>query len=72
MIVKMLQNNGKDLKNRMEKMQELTHLTRINGSDGKESVCKVGDPGSTPGREDLPGLGRPLEKGMATQCSILA
>ena len=72
MIVKMLQNNGNDLKNRMEKMQELTHLTRINGSDGKESVCKVGDPGSTPGREDLPGLGRPLEKGMATQCSILA
>ena len=68
----MLQNNGKDLKNRMEEMQELTHLTRINGSNGKESVCNVGDPASTPGREDLPGLGRPLEKGMATHCSILA
>ena len=36
------------------------------GSDGKTSVCKAGDHGS------IPGLGRPLEKGMATHSSILA
>ena len=35
-------------------------------SDGKESVCNVGDLGSIPGWED------PLEKGMATHSSILA
>ena len=35
------------------------------GSDGKESACNVGDLGS------IPGLGRSLEKGMATQSSIL-
>ena len=40
MIVKMVQNNSKDLENRMEKIQELTHLTRINGSGGKESVWR--------------------------------
>ena len=36
------------------------------GSDGKESACSVGDPGL------IPGLGRSLEKGMATHSSILA
>ena len=37
------------------------------GSDGEESACSVGDPGS------IPGLGRrPLEEGMATHSSILA
>ena len=36
------------------------------GSDGKESICNVGDPGSYLGWED------PLEKGMATHASILA
>ena len=36
------------------------------GSDGKESVCSVGDLGS------IPGLGEPLKKGMATHFSILA
>ena len=36
------------------------------GSDGKESACNAGDPGSIPGRED------PLEKGKATHSSILA
>ena len=36
------------------------------GSDGKESDCHAGDPGS------IPGLGRPLEKGMATHSSVLA
>ena len=34
------------------------------GSDGKESACNVGDPGSIPKS--------PLEKGMATHSSILA
>ena len=32
----------------------------------KESPCNAGDPGS------IPGLGRFLEKGIATLCSILA
>ena len=36
------------------------------GSDGKESVCNVGDLGLIPGWE------RSLEKGMATHCRILA
>ena len=36
------------------------------GSDGKESSCKAGDPGSILGWED------PLEKGIATHSSILA
>jgi len=36
------------------------------GSDGKESACNVGDLGS------IPGLGRALEKRMATHSSILA
>ena len=36
------------------------------GSDGKESACTMGDLGL------IPGLGRPLEKGMATHFSILA
>ena len=36
------------------------------GSDGKESVCHVGDPGSSPGSGD------PLEKEMVTRSSILA
>ena len=35
-------------------------------SDGKESSCNDGDPGSIPGLED------PLEEGMATHASILA
>ena len=34
--------------------------------EGKESACNVGEPGS------IPGLGDPLEKGMATDSSILA
>ena len=37
------------------------------GSDsGKKTACNAGDPDS------IPGLGRPLEKGMATHSSILA
>ena len=35
------------------------------GSDGKESACNAGDQSS------IPGLGRSLEKEMATHCSIL-
>ena len=35
-------------------------------SEGKESACNAGDPGS------IPGSGRSLEKGMATYSSILA
>ena len=35
-------------------------------SDGKESACSSGDLGS------IPGLGRPLQEGMATHSSILA
>ena len=38
----------------------------LDGSDGKESACNVGDPSLIPGWEDL------LEKGMATHSSILA
>ena len=36
------------------------------GSDGKESACNAGDPGS------IPGSGRSPEKGMTTHSSILA
>ena len=36
------------------------------GSDYKESASNAGDPGL------IPGLGRSLEKGMATHSSILA
>ena len=36
------------------------------GSDGKESACDEGDPGSIPGCEDR------LEKEMETHSSILA
>ena len=36
------------------------------GSDGKESACNVGDPGS------IPGLGRSPGEGHGTQSSILA
>ena len=41
-------------------------LLNIGGSDGKESACSAGDPGSTPGSEN------PLEEEMATQSSIPA
>ena len=36
------------------------------GSDSKEFACNVGDLGL------IPGLGNPLEEGMATHSSILA
>ena len=41
-------------------------LGLLDGSDGKESSCKVEDLGL------IPGLGRSLEEGMATHSSILA
>ena len=44
----------------------LYYLGFPGGSDGKESACNKGDPGSIPGRED------PLEKEMETHSSILA
>ena len=34
------------------------------GSDGKESACNAGDPGSIPGID-------PLEKGLATHSTVL-
>ena len=37
------------------------------GSDGKESACNVGDPGSTPGSGRSPGEGN----GIPLQCSCL-
>ena len=45
---------------------QATGLGFPGNSDGKESACNVGDLGS------IPGLGKPLEKGMKTHCSILA
>ena len=42
------------------------HLFIRKGSDGKESACNAGDPGSITGWED------PMEKEMATHSSILA
>ena len=43
------------------------HIKNIpRGSDGKESVCNAGDPGS------IPGLGRSPGEWMATHSSILA
>ena len=48
------------------KPSKLTNGGFPDGSDGKEPACNVGDPGL------IPGLGRPLDKGMATHSSILA
>ena len=39
------------------------HAASFGGSDGEESACNAGDPGSIPGRS--------LAKGMTTQSSIL-
>ena len=36
------------------------------GSDGKESACNVGDPGSLPGSKKITGMGRSPGEGMAT------
>ena len=47
-------------------MERVRCLGFPGGSDGKESACNVGDLGS------IPGLGDPLEKGMATHSGILA
>ena len=52
---------------RLSKWTELTgYLVRpaTDGSDRKESACKVGDPGLIPGSED------PLEKEMATHSIV--
>ena len=42
------------------------------GSDGKESACDVGDPGSNAGSGRSPGREDPLEKEVATHSNILA
>ena len=42
------------------------------GSDGKESACNSGDPGSIPGLVSILGREDPLEKGMVTHSSLLA
>ena len=44
----------------------IKNLSFPSGTDGKESFYNAGDLGS------IPGLGRSLEKGMATHSSILA
>ena len=47
---------------------ELTYHFKLDfpgGSDGEESACSAGDPGS------MPGSGRSPREGMATYCSIL-
>ena len=51
---------------RVESFPLLGSLGLLGGSDGIESSCNAGDPGSIPGSED------PLEKEMATHSSILA
>ena len=43
-----------------------TEMGFLGGSDGKESAYNAGDPGS------IPGLGKPLEKGMAIHSIVLA
>ena len=47
-------------------LQKVRHEGFSGGSAGKASSCNVGDLGL------IPGLGRPLEKRMATHSSILA
>ena len=53
---------------KMRLLTDIRHKARgfPGGSDGKESACNAGDPGS------IPGLENPLEKEMATHPSILA
>ena len=50
---------------RKDRLPTPVFLAFPGGSDGKESACNAGDLGS------IPGLGKPLEKGMATHSSIL-
>ena len=50
----------------LQKESTPVFLGFLGGSVGKESAFNAGDPGLTPGSED------PLEKGMATDFSILA
>ena len=55
------------LNNKIPLHKRCTFLTKSpHSSVGKESICDTGDPCS------IPGLGRSLEKEMATHCSILA
>ena len=54
---------------RLKSLRFLSHILILvgfpGGSDGKESACNAGDVGS------IPGLGRLLEKGMASHSNIL-
>ena len=50
---------------RKDRLPTPVFLAFPRGSDGKESACNAGDLGS------IPGLGKPLKKGMATHSSIL-
>ena len=51
---------------RRDRLPTAVFLGFPGGSDGKESACNAGDPGSIPGPVDL------LENGMATHSRILA
>ena len=60
---------GRDLshlRNKSVAQVHRKHGSLLFGIDGEETAYKVEDPGS------IPGLGRFLEKGMATHSSILA
>ena len=49
----------------IQQIESSSYMLGTGGSDGKESACSSGDPGSIPGQED------PLDKEMATHSSIL-
>ena len=49
----------------IQQIESSSYMLGTGGSDGKESACSAGDPGSIPGQED------PLDKEMATHSSIL-
>ena len=62
----MRQNLGNALLSSVKQLILLLDSEGISGSsDGKNSVCNAGDPGSILGQED------PMEKGMAILFSIL-
>ena len=70
----MLQSESMQLVTVIWKASKETHTTMLltpvfmgfpGDSDGKESACIVGDLGL------IPGMGNPLEEGMATHSSIL-
>ena len=56
-----------EAKNTLSGIQEIPGGSLLDGSDGKESACNVGDPGSIPGLGRSPGE----EKGYPLQYSCL-